>query len=233
MNDQAGRRAATIDVDVVMPVRDVDRFLDEALASALGQRGVTCRVFIVDDASTRPVRPADSLMQTGRVALLRSEAHLGIGGARNLGCEAGSAAMLAFLDADDVWPAESVRALVASMKPTDAYASGRVEHFADASADAGMAIPPGAQHAVLPGSTMLRRKDYAAIGGFRPELRVGEFVDLMARGMASGWSGGRSESVVLRRRVHRDHASRRVTPTDLGYLKVVRDQLRRTGPGRT
>jgi glycosyltransferase involved in cell wall biosynthesis len=217
-----------VEVDVIIPVRNVDEFLEEAIRSALDQGGTITRVVVVDDASSDPIAVPADLSGRGRVMVLRSEQHIGIGAARNRGVEATSAPWLAFLDADDVWPAGRLEALVAAVGETDVFASGMVEHFADDSGDAAYRVPEGAEHAILAGSTLLARAAFVDIGGFEPALRVGEFVDLMARGFSSGWTGGRCETVVLRRRVHANHASRQEAAPDQGYLKVVRDQLRRS-----
>jgi GT2 family glycosyltransferase len=69
--------------------------LDDAVASALGQRGVTSEVTVVDNGSD----PA-AVVHDARVRLVRSDENLGVGGGRNLGTSACDAQYVCFLDSD-------------------------------------------------------------------------------------------------------------------------------------
>ena len=85
-------------VTVVIPVWDsYCEQLADCVASASDQEGVDVRVVVVDNASELPLPRLD-----GRVSVVRSEARLGVGAARNLGLAAVETDYVAFLDADDV-----------------------------------------------------------------------------------------------------------------------------------
>ena len=88
---------------VIIPCRNGERIVAEAVRSAFSQAEPPVEVIVVDDAST------DATTQAARAAgarVLRSETHRNAGGARNLGIEASSGDVLAFLDADVVAPAD-------------------------------------------------------------------------------------------------------------------------------
>jgi glycosyltransferase involved in cell wall biosynthesis len=99
---------------VIIPCRNGERIVAEAVRSALSQAEPPLEVIVVDDAST------DATSQAARSAgarVLRTEEHRNAGGARNIGIEASSGDVLAFLDADVVAPADwlaRVRAALAN-----------------------------------------------------------------------------------------------------------------------
>ena len=88
---------------VIIPCRNGARIVGEAVRSAFSQTERPLEIIVVDDAST------DATSAAARAAgarVLRTEQHRNAGGARNLGIEASSGDVLAFLDADVVAPAD-------------------------------------------------------------------------------------------------------------------------------
>lgn len=86
---------------VIIPCRNGERIVAEAVRSALTQTEPPLEILVVDDAST------DGTAQAARAAgarVLRTEARRNAGGARNIGIEAASGDILAFLDADVTAP---------------------------------------------------------------------------------------------------------------------------------
>lgn len=95
-------------VSVVTIFLDAERFLEEAIASVLGQTSDDWELLLVDDGSTDG-SPAIAERAVGhqphRIRLLRHEASArrGMSASRNLGVRAARGEMIAFLDADDVY----------------------------------------------------------------------------------------------------------------------------------
>lgn len=86
---------------VIIPCRNGERIVAEAVRSALTQTEPPLEILVVDDAST------DGTARAARAAgarVLRTEARRNAGGARNIGIEAASGDILAFLDADVTAP---------------------------------------------------------------------------------------------------------------------------------
>jgi glycosyltransferase involved in cell wall biosynthesis len=86
---------------VIIPCRNGERIVGEAVRSALAQSEAPLEVIVVDDAST------DGTSEAGRAAgarVIRAPERRNAGGARNLGIEAASGNVLAFLDADVAAP---------------------------------------------------------------------------------------------------------------------------------
>ena len=217
-----------MNVDVIIPVHNLDIYLSEALDSVLFQRGVSPRVFVVDDGSAAPISLLPRFVGDSRVTLTRSDANLGIGGARNLGVSLGSSPWLAFLDSDDRWAPNHCETLLSLMDAPLTYAVGSVRHFADPLTDTPFFVPATEIVGACPGSTLLSRNNFEAIGGFRTYLKSGEFIDLVSRGRAAGWIERQTSTVVLERRVHKFHASRLDVANDEGLLRSVRDHLKRS-----
>ena len=110
--DDAGRLAP--DVSFAIACYNALPYLDEAVASALAQEGVSLEVLIVDDGSTDGSleRARDWGTRDPRVRVLRTPRNLGPGGARNLAIEAMRGDWYAVLDSDDrIAPGRS-RALI-------------------------------------------------------------------------------------------------------------------------
>ncbi len=94
-------------VSVIIPVYNYDRYLGEAIESALGQTYQHLEVIVVDDGSTdQSGEVARSF--AGRGVRYCHQVHAGIGPARNRGVELAQGEFLAFLDADDRWPLEKL-----------------------------------------------------------------------------------------------------------------------------
>lgn len=222
----------TARIDVVIPVRDVDRYLGEALDSALDQQ-VASTVVVVDAGSVIPVRLPDRHADRPEVRLLRSEEPLLAGAARTLGVASGTSAWLSFLDADDVWPTGSRAVMLEAAEAEGAdVVVGTVEHFAsDAASAARLQVREGRQRGLLAGGVLLRRELWERTGPFDPALRAGEFVDWFARVVASGARIIDVPELALRRRVHLASTTAVQTGRDdrSAYLEVVRRWMRQNG----
>src|SRR6185503_3119864 len=98
-----GRNEVDPLVSVVIPVFNGERFLREAVESVLAQNYSPVEIIVVDDGSTdRTPNVARSLPET--VRYLHQTNH-GPAAARNRGIEQAQGSLIAFADADDLWPA--------------------------------------------------------------------------------------------------------------------------------
>ena len=88
---------------VILPVYNGERYIDDAVESALKQRERDWELIIINDGSTdgtgRALEKYKSLPQIKIIA----QKNLGVSAARNRGIAASSGDYIAFLDADDVW----------------------------------------------------------------------------------------------------------------------------------
>ena len=189
----ARRRA---DATVVIPVRDRAAELDRCLAAL----GGAYPVIVVDDGSRDPDAVARVCAARG-ARLRRRPASGGPGPARNDGLAMVTTSLVAFIDSDCVagpaWitqlAAHFADPVVGAVGPRIRPVTGRsaAGRYLDARAplDMGRAearVAPLTRLAYLPTAALLVRRE-AIGGGFDPELRYGEDVDLIWRMVAAGW----------------------------------------------
>ncbi|MBW2269956.1 MAG: glycosyltransferase family 2 protein [Deltaproteobacteria bacterium] len=100
-------------VSVVIPVRDGNAWIRDAVESALRQTHPRLEVVVVDDGSTDP--PDRVLGDLDRVRILRQPAR-GVAAARNHGLREAAGVLVQFLDADDLMDEDAVALKVAAFR---------------------------------------------------------------------------------------------------------------------
>lgn len=101
-------------VSVVIPVYNYERYVAEAVASALDQTCPPEEVIVVDDGSTD--RTGEVVRQFGdRVRYFRQE-NAGLSAARNRGIALATQPIVGFLDADDRWTNRMVERCVEALR---------------------------------------------------------------------------------------------------------------------
>lgn len=91
-----------MDVSVVIPAYNAERYLAEAVESVLRQTFRRLECIVVDDASTDGTARIAQSFHDDRVRYLRVE-HGGVARARNAGMKVARGEWVALLDSDDVW----------------------------------------------------------------------------------------------------------------------------------
>jgi glycosyltransferase involved in cell wall biosynthesis len=198
-------------VDVVIAVMDGLPYVVETVESVLAQEGVTAFVIVVDDGSSDGTPERLALMDARRVRVISGHGHESTCAARNRGIAASSAPWLAFLDADDLWPPRRTSDLLAVIQdPEEDIAVGYVEEFTGEAPAVGHGAPasPGSRVGLCVGGTLTSRRLLDRVGYFDESLRVGEYVDWLARARSLGMRERVSPTVSLLRRVHDRNTSR-------------------------
>jgi len=217
------------DLDVVIPVRDVVQYLDEAIESVLEQTRPCSQIIVVDAGSVIPVRLRIK-SQRIPINLIRSEHPLTIGAARNMGIQSSKGYLISLLDADDIWPPNRNEILLETLEVSGArVVYGAVKNFV---LDAyGKAFAPESRLGSLAGSTIFERTLVDDLGYFDEDLMLGEYVDWIARVFQSGSIIATSEQEVLWRRVHADSTSAKALASQSrdDYIKVVRSWIEKKG----
>jgi len=211
---------------VVIPVRD----RADSLADLLALLSPQLHVVVVDDASTDASSIAKICARHG-AELVRLDHNLGPAAARNLGLQAVSSRLVAFVDSDVRVTASDLVALTRHFADPDlALVAPRVVGRAPETAprwferygaergslDLGR-IPSlvrrGAVVSYLPTACLVAVVDRLG-DGFDPTLRVGEDVDLVWRVESSGWRARYDPDTVA------DHATRGTLRSWLGRTYV-------------
>jgi glycosyltransferase involved in cell wall biosynthesis len=207
-------------VSVVIPAWNCAAFLGEAIASVLVQEGGPVEAVVVDDGSTDET--AAVAAGFGEPVRVLRQAHAGSSAARNRGVAAARGGLLAFLDADDVWPPGklSLQRAALDADPTLDMVFGHAVEFNDAGEEA---LPAPA---LLGPASLIRMASFLRVGPFREDLRAGDFIDWMARARELGLRLAVLDAVCLRRRLHERNAGR-CSAIRADYVKVARAALQR------
>jgi len=103
-------------VTVVIPTRDRRQLLLRTLDSVLRQDGVRFDVVVVDDGGTDGTAEAVEKLRLPNVRVLRHECSRGVSAARNAGLRTVTAPWVAFVDDDDLWAPDKLRAQLESLE---------------------------------------------------------------------------------------------------------------------
>jgi glycosyltransferase involved in cell wall biosynthesis len=209
-------------VSVIVPAYNAERFVGHAIRSILAQDYSPIEILVVDDGSTD--HTAAAVQEFGpRVRFLR-QANAGAGAARNRGIEHATGRYIAFLDADDLWePGKLSRQMeLLEADPSCSFLFGQVQQYRDGAGNVG--DPAGG---CLPGTMLARREAVDAIGPLRTDLKVGEFVDWIARARDAGFETRVEPNVWLRRRIHGDNLVTREHSSQSDYLRVIKAAMDR------
>ena len=209
-------------VSVVIPVFNGERFLAAAIQSVLDQTYRPVEVIVVDDGSTDASAAIARSFEGVRVI---GQEQAGPGAARNRGVAAATGELLAFLDADDLMPADKLELQVAHLRthPEVGCVLGRQELVIEPEAEK----PPWAEPGEAPLMSMvLPAALFDRVGKFDTTYFHGEDADWLLRARQHV-SVATLDSVVLHRRVHADNLSNDVKALRLGTFRVLRDHMRR------
>jgi glycosyltransferase involved in cell wall biosynthesis len=227
------------DISIIVPAYNVERYIGEAIRSALAQTSVKAEVIVVEDGSSD--RTAEAIARVGsdpRLLVIR-QANRGPSGARNTGLAAANGRYAGFLDGDDLWePSKAARhvALMDTRPELDlTYSWWRT--IDAAGRDTGRVnrtrvedLPRGATFSGLlvenftgtASTVVCRRSALEAARGFDVELRSNVDLDLWLRvGAQRDGNIGLIEEVLTEYRVHGEQITGNWRRMMTGWEKVL------------
>src|SRR5690242_6114774 len=118
-------------LSVVVPIYNVEGFLDECLGSLAAQTFSDLEVVMVNDGSTDgSAAIAEAFAARDERFRLITQPNGGLSAARNTGIDAATGEFLAFVDSDDVLPPDAYERLVGALDKTGSdFATGNVHRL--------------------------------------------------------------------------------------------------------
>jgi glycosyltransferase involved in cell wall biosynthesis len=225
-------------VSVIVPVFDMARFLPDAIESIEAQGQPDVEIIVVDDGS-RDDTPEVVAALGDRVVAVRQQ-NRGPAAARNHGIDIARGKLIAFLDADDLWPVGKLARQLEHLtrEPDLDVVLGRIQYVA---LDGGT-IPDlkfeDADAKVLShvhlGSGLFRRRAFARIGTFDENFRISEDIDWFLRAREAQLRMIILRDVTLVYRLHDSNMTRDLTVRGSGMVTLLKRSLdRRRAAGIT
>jgi GT2 family glycosyltransferase len=218
-------------VSVIVPARNAEHWLGEALASALSQHDIPLEIVVVDDASTDGT-VALAEQHGAPVRCLRQATPRGAAAARNVAIAHARGELIAFLDADDRFLPGKLARQVAFL---DAHPELGLVHtgwdFVDElgrcigtgwsplEGDVAQALLSG--ESIHPLAAVMRRAPVVALGAFDETLPALEDWDLFLRLALRGMHWGRIPEPLCEYRVHPDQSHRRAALKHATRLHIL------------
>lgn len=214
-------------ISVIIPAHDAAATLGETLASVRAQSRVADEVIVVDDGSSDDT----AVVAAAAGAAVVRQPNRGVAAALNAGLQAARGDLVAFLDADDFWEPDCLRAQERHLaaRADCAGSVGRFSEFPCPTLAADVAarfVPRVNEPAWLTGGMLLRRWAFDRAGLLDESIRVGAWIEWVDRARHAGCTFHPIDEIVLQRRLRPGTLSQSVT-RDASLLAVARAALAR------
>jgi glycosyltransferase involved in cell wall biosynthesis len=219
-------------ISVILPCYNMARFLGEAVESVIAQQHPDLEIIVVDDGST------DDTAAVARAlpACVRTfhQENRGPAAARNLGLTAARHELVAFVDADDLWPRDKLRLQLPRLleDPGREFVVGQHQAFVlregapEGSRDYVFSAPP--PHFIfLLGCGLYRRRVFDRVGVLDESMRYSEDTDWFYRCREAGLAYLEQPDVTV---FYRRHAASMTHGRDVigkGFLHALKKSIDR------
>ncbi len=218
-------------LSIILPVFNGETFVAEAIRSVQMQPLTDWELLCVDDGSTDGSVDRVLSLNEPRLRLIR-QANQGPAAARNRGLAQAQGEFVAFIDADDLWPADKLARQLAVFMETPAVdvVVGLVQYLFAADAE-----PPAYRFThegnrvfyYQLGAGLFRKAVFERLGGFNEFLRQSEDVDWYMRLKEQGVTLQTIEQTTLLYRIHDHNMTKESTLTTNSLMQVLRGSLSR------
>jgi len=216
------------DISAIIPTFNRREMVVEAIGSVLAQRDVQFELIVVDDGSTDGTAEAIEhvLEQAVTPVHVIQTGNRGAAAARNLGVEAATAPLIAFLDSDDLWHPEKLARQLSYLREHRGCVISQCNELWIRN---GRRVNPGLRHRkrggdifveslrtclISPSAVMMSTALFRDLGGFDETMLAAEDYDLWLRILLHHEVGLIEENLVTRRAGHGDQLSATVPAID-------------------
>lgn len=220
----------TSSIGVVIRVLNAAPYLQQSIDSVLGQSLKPSDIIIVDGGSTDgSIEIAENNFPS--VKLIK-QITPGIGGAAQDGINALGNDIIAFQDADDIWPENRLQQMINALDANPAWdgVMGKVEHFVSTEIQLDIAekleVPVGPQPGAGLPSLVIKKSALMLAGPFLEGIWAGEYLEWYDRANHAGVKIEPIDITCLLRRVHLTNTTRNpIARRD--YLKALQAVMQR------
>lgn len=227
-------------ISIIIPVYNAEKYLREAIDSALQQTYKECEVIVVDDGSTDNT-PKILLEYRSQIQII-SQSNQGSAAACNAGVKAAKGEWISFLDADDVWLPEK---LARQMEDCGSNAISHTDSicFGDALTNeilrSSFEIPYSGKvlehllirNFITKSTVLMRRQIFQELGGFDVSYISVEDWPFFLKVCAAHELGYLPDAVV-RYRVHKKSKSMQGRKTLYDHLRIINEAFSKNGVGQ-
>ena len=218
-------------ISIIIPVWNGEKYVAEAIESALRQDYQEKEIIVVNDGSTD--RTAEVIQQFAHQIRVLTQENKGLGASRNAAVRISTGDYLAFLDHDDIWTANKLSlqmdALIASKE--DPLIFSQVKQFICPTMSeeerkkiiVNLEALPG--H--IAGTLLISKNRFQQIGEFIEEKQLGEFIEWYLRALEQKVPMFMVNEVTYYRRIHQDNMGRRDLSKRGDYLRILKSSLDR------
>lgn len=215
-------------ISVILPVYNGEKYLGQALESALSQERIPEEIFVVDNGSTDTTKEIALSFPEVRYCFLETA---NTAAARNHGIALSKGEYLAFLDQDDLWPSSKLRlqADFLDRNPACGGVIGKQQLYLEAGCEKPhwlkRAFLEGPQSGNLPSALLVRRSVFATTGLFDPSFSLADDVAWFLKAKHRGIWIEELEEVLVHRRIHGENNSGRYLLLQKEILKALGQSL--------
>ncbi len=193
-------------VSCIIPVFNGALYIGETIQSVLDQTHAVDEIIVVNDGSTDATRDVVSVF--GERVTLLDKAHSGVVDTLNHGVAHAKGSLLTFIDADDLWHRDKVRA---QLEVLHAHSDidivfTHIQEFISpeltSAEQASISCRKAPMRGMSKGTALIRRAVFDTIGPFDPKLEMGEFIEWFSRAKAQHIRHVMLDQVLCLRRVH-------------------------------
>jgi teichuronic acid biosynthesis glycosyltransferase TuaG len=215
-------------IDVIIPVYNGARFIRETIASIQAQTWKNLEIIVVDDGSEDDsVKIVLEAAKMDKRILLEKRPHAGVAATLNAGVTKGTAAYIAFLDADDLWESQKLEKQMKFLSESAAeICFCLIQEFKTVEPGEGM-LSYDARPSPLKGFAKTGFLGYSSVfkkyGLFDETIKTGDFIDWLARVIRAGHHIVTVDEVLAYRRVHAGNNT--ISVNKNSYLHILKTHL--------
>lgn len=198
-------------VSVIICVYNGEKYLEEAIKSALSENYPQMEILCIDDGSTDSTM--EILRNFGSAIKISSQQNQGIAAARNFATKIAQGEFITYLDSDDLFVPGRIAAMADTLlqNPETAMVFGQIKQFITPelikSFPAKIVTEDNILTGMCPGGIMYRSNIFQQVGEFEKGNHTAYFLDWSLKAKEKGLVEKYLNQVVTLRRIHSTNSS--------------------------